>query len=266
MIKRYHEAPLSIFEEVQSMTDGDYALVHLIDSNIQYRRVFKQAIKAGRDVILDNSIFELGTAFDMEKYTFWIKTLNPTWYIVPDSWKNSDETCAMFEQFITKYPNLPGKRIGVAQGNTPIDTAKSYKYLEPYCDMIAFNLDFSSYWYTIHSEDYKKNTPYCEAMSKGRHKILNDLYWQNVIKADKPHHLLGCGVPQEVSWYKWPWIRSIDTSNPVVHGLKQIKYRGREGLQEKEPTKLCDLVEEIPDIFQREAIWYNLEQFKRMCG
>ena len=32
-IKLFHEAPLSIMSRVQSLTDGDYCLPHLMDKN-----------------------------------------------------------------------------------------------------------------------------------------------------------------------------------------------------------------------------------------
>ena len=36
MIKIAHEAPLSIFNKVQEVTDYDYALVHLFEHNHNY--------------------------------------------------------------------------------------------------------------------------------------------------------------------------------------------------------------------------------------
>ena len=77
MIKIAHEAPKSIFEDVQSLTDYDYALVHLLEEDEQYLRQFEKAIKKGREVILDNSIFELEEAFDAEKFAYWVKRIRP---------------------------------------------------------------------------------------------------------------------------------------------------------------------------------------------
>lgn len=60
MVKTFHEAPKSIFNRVQSITSGDYALVHLFEEDKEYFNLFKQAVEQDREVILDNSIFELG--------------------------------------------------------------------------------------------------------------------------------------------------------------------------------------------------------------
>ena len=56
MIKIAHESPKSVFEVVQKYTDYDYALVHLFEEDKEYLLQFKEAIKKGREVILDNSI------------------------------------------------------------------------------------------------------------------------------------------------------------------------------------------------------------------
>ncbi len=85
MIKIAHESPKSIFEEVQRFTDYDYALVHLFEEDEEYLKQFKQAATKGREIILDNSIFELEEAFDAEKFDKWVKYLKPTCYIIPDA-------------------------------------------------------------------------------------------------------------------------------------------------------------------------------------
>ena len=48
MIKIAHEAPKSIFEDVQVLTDYDYALVHLLEEDEEYLRQFEKAIKKAK--------------------------------------------------------------------------------------------------------------------------------------------------------------------------------------------------------------------------
>lgn len=261
MIKRYHEAPKSIFSKVQQRTQGDYALVHLFETDPEYFNMFKDAVNSGRDVILDNSIFELGESFEHEAYVRWIKALEPTWYIVPDVWKNGEATTRMFFDFVRRYPKLPGKRIGVAQGCTFAEVAKCYEEIEPYCDMIAFNLDFSSY--TITGEH---GVPYCLRMSIGRHQILTDLYNEGIINAEKPHHLLGCGVPQEIIWYpkSYEWIRSIDTCNPIICGMIGRAYDpALPGMLAKPKAKMCNHMGDAIRYDQWSTIEYNLTVMDR---
>ena len=119
MIKTAHEAPKSIFSEMQKITDIDYALVHLFEEDEEYFNKFKKAVEDGREVILDNSIFELGEAFDADRYAYWIEKLKPTWYIVPDALEHRNKTMKQMEVWNAKYGNtLPGKKIGVVQGKT----------------------------------------------------------------------------------------------------------------------------------------------------
>lgn len=263
MIKRYHEAPKAIFNRVQQHTDGDYALVHLFETDQEYFNMFKQAVADGRDIILDNSIFELGESFDHDRYAYWINQLKPTWYIVPDVWKNGPATAKMFEEFFSKHPkeSLHGKVIGVAQGYTPEEVAECYRAIEPYCDMIAFNLDFAT-----QADVPEYGIPYCLRMSLGRRRVLGILLDTGVINESKPHHLLGCGVPQEVVWYpkSWTWVRSVDTCNPVLHGMLGHRYSlNLPGMSYKvTDPKMCECMDYSISEEQWRDIRFNLTQIE----
>lgn len=266
MIRRFHEAPKSIFKEVQKVTDGDYALVNLFDEDPEYYQLFVDALAAGREVILDNGVFELGKAWDAEEFVKWIRKLQPTYYIVPDVLEDGELTVARFFEFINKYPNLPGKRIGVAQGRNYHEMVWCYKAIEPYCDMVAMSFDFS--WFQ-HPDSASSH--YTQAMV-GRRMMLKEMVYTGIINRSKPHHLLGVMLPQEVRYYTNPtqkdmfdWIYSIDTSNPVVHGLKRIRYMGH-GLDSKESQKLYTMINAEVDDAQLSDIMHNIEQFRRFCN
>ena len=145
MIKIAHESPKSIFSTVQKFTDYDYALVHLFEEDKEYLQHFKDAVANGREVILDNSIFELEEAFDADRFAYWIKELKPTWYIVPDALEKGFQTCDQMHEFFKKYPkeSLPGKAIGVVQGKTYESIASCYDYMDKVApvDMIAISFD-----------------------------------------------------------------------------------------------------------------------------
>lgn len=266
MIKRYHEAPKCIFNEVQKVTDGDYALVNLFAEDPEYYQLFVDAVAAGREVILDNGVFELGSAWDATEFASWVEQLRPTYYIVPDVLEDSKATIESFINFTRKHPNLPGKRIGVAQGSNYSDMVECYKTIEPYCDMVAMSFDFS--WFQ--HPDSASNR-YTQAMV-GRRMMLRRMVDEGVINMSKPHHLLGVMLPQEVRYYTNPtqrgmfdWIYSIDTSNPVVHGLKRIRYMGH-GLDTKESQKLYTMINAEVDAAQLDDVMHNIEVFRRFCN
>lgn len=265
-MKCFHEAPKCIFNKIQARTDGDYALVHLFEQDIEYFQLFKEAVAKGREVILDNSVFELGSAFDVDRYAFWIEQLEPTYYIVPDVLENSYATIARFFDFLEKYPYLPGKIIGVAQGASKEDFITCYKAIAPFCDMIAISFDYS--WLT--SVDAGKDKWHQLAM--GRQDLLFEMLSRGIIDTDKPHHLLGVALPQEVYLYgqlqalgALKWLYSVDTSNPVIHGIRGQHY-GAYGLETKDTTKLCTLVEaSVPELAES-VIMYNVEKFRRWAN
>ena len=259
MIKIAHESPKSIFDTVQKFTDYDYALVHLFEEDEEYLRMFKRAVQKGREVILDNSIFELEEAFDADRFAYWVEELRPTWYIVPDALEDAEKTCNQMASWNERYSNLPGKKIGVVQGKTYEEIVNSYKFMDNSdVDMIAISFDYSYYTRSIfHSNKFV-------SWMLGRVKLLGDLARDGVINKTKPHHLLGCGLPQEFQYYKhsyWHWLYSLDTSNPVVHGMKGIEYKDQ-GLWSKASEKLFTLINSDIDERQLQLVKYNIQKFR----
>ena len=261
-MKIAHEAPLSIFNRVQVLTDYDYALVHLFEENEEYYNTFVKAKKDGREVLLDNSIFELGTAFDGDVYADWIIKLKPDWYIVPDVLDNASATIDSFDRFISTYAGLPGKVIAVAQGSTYDELVTCYTHHanNPLVDKIALSFNhpfFQTMQPPLGNRYYR--------MMKGRQKVIHDMLRDSVIDTSKPHHLLGCGLPQEFTEYKdHTWIDSVDTSNPVIHGMKNIIYSPY-GLNDKESVKLFTLINEnVVDKWN--DIEYNIKMFRKLCN
>ena len=260
MIKIAHESPKSIFKNLQEFTDYDYALVHLFEEDKEYYNLFVDALKQGREVILDNSIFELEEAFDAERFSYWIKELKPSWYIIPDALENAEKTMQQMADWTKSYKNLPGKSIGVVQGKNYREIKECYRAIDELspCDMIAISFDYSYY-----EESVPHPNKYVSWML-GRVKLLGDLMRDKVINTKKPHHLLGCGLPQEFLFYKnsnYDWIYSLDTSNPVVHGIKGIRYSD-EGLWDKESQKLFEMINYDVSDKQLHQVLNNINKFR----
>jgi hypothetical protein len=259
MIKRFHEAPKSIFNQVQKYTHGDYALVHLYEEDPEYLKMFKQALSEGREIILDNSIFELGSAFDAERFAYWIEQTTPTWYVIPDALEDANKTIQQAEEWNKKYSDLPGKKIGVVQGKTYDDIVKCYQYMDLFSevDMIAISFDYSYY-----TEICPNPNKYISWMS-GRVELINNLLKDGIINKSKPHHLLGNSLPQEGVYYRdYNWIYSMDTSNPVVHAIKNIEYSFA-GLWSKESQKLVELINTPFEEINTYLVRYNIQLFEK---
>ena len=282
-----HETPICMLDESRKYNDFDYALVHLFETHPEYYSFFKQSLLRGREVLLDNSIFELGHAFDPVKYANYVEELKPTYYIVPDVLEDSLATMASFHKFKLQYPDLPGLTIGVVQGKTYKELVECYKYMSSRADYIAISFDYS--WYetvgyyernirpsTVATEEEQtlarelikqdEHREKLELLADGRCKFINMLIEDGIWNHNKPHHLLGNSLPQEMKHYKGiSSIRSVDTSNPVVAGIKGIRYIKDYGMMQKPSTLLADLIDHQVSEEERQDIIYNTQQYKNLC-
>jgi len=239
-----HEAPISLMETVQANTDYDYALVHHFEHYDQYFNFFKRSLLNNREVILDNSIFELKTAFDPEKYAEWIVKLSPTFYIVPDVLEDGYQTVDNFMAWRDGYKDLPGTTMGTIQGTTYHEIADCYRTMSLFCPYIAISFDMSYYDYT------GIGLTQSERRCDGRKRLIKQLIADGLWNWNKPHHLLGCSLAKEFSFYKHNNIyniRSVDTSNPVIAGIQGMKYASDLGLSEE-----IHLADKANDIFNQE--------------
>ena len=260
-MKIAHEAPLCIFNRVQEVTDYDYALVHLFEENEEYWDKFVRAKEIGREIILDNSIFELGEAFEADKFYPWIEKLQPTYYVIPDALENAEKTVANAKSW---KPVKGCKSIGVVQGKTYEEIKWCYQEVEPLVDKVAISFDYS-FFINPELNGYLP-TKYHHYMY-GRDALIHRLLTDNVINTDKPHHLLGCGLPQEFDSYSdYEWIDSVDTSNPVVAAIKGMRYNGRNGLEDKPSQKLHTMIDSKLSSYELQLVLYNIECFRAICN
>jgi hypothetical protein len=279
-----HEAPLSIMPEVQALSDYDYCLVHLLEESEEYLNFFKNARQKGRTIIMDCSLFELGTAFDSEKYAFWINEIQPDEYIVPDVWLNHEANLESFNNFTSKYKfeNFKTKSIGVLQAGSLDEFRESYKFMSKHADKVAISFGYDYYFNSFAEkviEDYKRLNPDSEITAEimqtiirptsycvGRISLIEQFIEENLI-VNKPHHLLGCGLPVEFSHYKnnyqlFDFIDSLDTSHPIVSGFFEKSYMDENNTFSKIPTKMVEIFDKKVNRNQMLAILNNIKIFR----
>ena len=256
-----HESPISMLDESRNYNDYDYALVHLFEKEPEYYNFFKVSKTLGREVLLDNSIFELGHAFDPKKFAEYVVELEPTYYVVPDVLEDGQQTCSSFNKFTLNYPDLPGLKIGVVQGKTYQELVECYRFMANHADYIAISFDYS--WY----ETITFSNVGCKLQQqmKGRRRLIKMLIDDGIWDHSKPHHLLGCSLAREFKDYKYiSSIRSVDTSNPIVAGLVGRRYYKGIGLLDKPKTLLADLINSSVDEDIESDILYNVDEFKKL--
>lgn len=282
-MKISHEVPIALLEKSREFNDYDYALVHLFEEKPEYYDFYKKSVELGRTVILDNSAFELGTAFDADQYADWIQKLQPTEYIIPDVIGNGDKTADYAEQWNAKY-DLPGKRIGVIQGTTLAEFENCYYRMIDKVDKIALCFNYSflvnklnynnmPISYNENNEAVTSKTIFADynqfalaELSMNR-PLLVEFIRDNL--PIKPTHLLGCSVPQEFIYYRdqvpvysrpaFDFLESCDTSNPIVHAINGIRYEDY-GLDNKVSTKLIDYMDYTE--FDMELLEHNIQTFR----
>ena len=266
-----HEAPLSLMPFIRQVTDYDYALVHLFEDKElggPYKNFFVESMKMGRKVILDNSIFELGEAFDVGKFFWHVQDLLPTEYIIPDVFQDSKGTLKNVEDWFQLVNEMnPAiltrcKAIGVVQGKTEEECIECYKALASNPNIYKIAIPFDFEWYQEQSRLSLKEVAYMV----GRRHFVMKLSTIDKLLPIKPLHLLGCALPQEFTYYKnvvpgLLYIESIDTSNPVLHGMEGYRYTD-EWLNFKSSTKMATIMEEGATLQQVADVFYNIGKFR----
>lgn len=248
-----HEVPLSLLTVSRTFNDYDYALVHLYETEPEYLQFYKESIQLGRDVILDNSVFELEEAFDAERFKYWINETKPTYYIIPDVLDNAELT---IKNILDWKKDVPGQTIGVVQGESFTEAVECYHAIKEHVDRVAVSFNCKFYETEDGETIYHK-------WANGRIRFVNYL---STLGENKPMHLLGCSLPQEFRVYndpKFEFIKSVDTSNPVVHAINNIKYTDY-GLDTKVSTKLIEYMNETA--FDMELLHFNVDKFREFCN
>ena len=255
-----HEVPRCLLTSSPDFNSYDYLLPHLLDQDEEYLQYFKDAKKAGRYIIMDNSLHELGEAYDHERLRYWINEIEPDEFIVPDVWMDCHKTAAQakyWRQFT--YPENT-KITAVIQGSN-----KNEAYL---CANLLQNLGYEklcvSYGATWYNDFFPHTNP---DMGKalGRVRFVQGLLNLKSLYNVK-YHLLGCSIPQEFGWYdNHPKIESIDTSNPIMAALDGTRYT-EQGLTTKPKANMNDNFEiDFIDINYQNVL-YNTMSFRKING
>ena len=265
MIQVSHEVPISLLEESRSFNDYDYCLVHLWDDEHPvYKKFFQESLAQGRKVLLDNSVFELGTAFREEVYAQRIKELKPTWYVVPDVLSDCDKTISNMDHWLQKYQDLPGIIMGCIQGKTFEEMAKCYVYMAGNPQVGKIGIPFRSVAYDAMFSSYEDPL---YRWYHGRRAMIKYLVDQHIWNNEKPHHLLGASYVREFAHdlYRQLNIDTLDTSSPVTCGITGVAYT-ETGNPSKPQVKLCELIQYSPTEQEQALMNYNINIFKKLLN
>ena len=257
-MKVSHELPLALMHNAYKWNDYDYCLPHLIDQYDQYRIFFQKSRLDKRFIIMDNGLFE-GVLHTTEDLLEKINLVRPNIFIVPDAWNDSNTTLVNAKSWMINFKeNLPEgvNLMAVCQGNDMGELITTYQTLiDLGYEHIAFNHSSIAYQNEYTGMDHLKASMY------GRMEFIRRLVQSGTIRKSHYHHLLGCSLPQEfMSYSDWKFVKSVDTSNPILVGAEGKRYSDS-GLTWKPKEKLEHYFEK--DLSgQLEDIIFNVNRFK----
>lgn len=262
MIQFSFESPLDLLGDSLNYNDYEYCLVHLLDKYPSYNNFYREQIKH-RTMYLDNGAYELGESFDPIEFKKIVKSFADIslaamvnlWYFLPDYPGDPVKTLKAAKDFgDVEAHGFRVKKIGVVHGDNFKTSLASAHELAQMVDMLAI---------PMLPDNYDGKYQGLDGRSKARAQLIrdiNNLMESGVIK-ERPIHILGCLLPQEVSKYvDFPKVKSMDTSNPVLHGMLGQRY-GLRGLDEKSSVKMEELMEKrvTPELFGH--VLANIERF-----
>ena len=258
-MKISHEVPIPYLNQSRAFNQYDYCLPHLLDESEEYKNYFQKSKEMGRYIIMDNSLHELGKPYDSDRLWYWMNYFKPDEFIVPDYWQDKTKTLVAAKEWINKEYPEETTPVAVVQADCKSDAFECYHILK----MQGYNKIAFSYGADWYYKEGLKSTPDSNnnfiTKAHGRYNTIKEFYGKKLISKYDKVHLLGCNVPQEFSWYKnMPFIDSLDTSNPVIHGLAGVKYE-EFGLEEKLPYKV-DKYEGNEENW--DTVLYNISKFK----
>ena len=258
-MKISHEVPICLLEDSLDFNDYQYCLPHLLDQDEDYKNFFIKAKQNGVYIIMDNSLHELGHAYDSERLLYWINELKPNEFIVPDVWQDRQGSIKNAREW---------SKIKLSEGVTKVAVVQAMNLMEAMaCYQDYRDLGYQKIAFSYGADYYKtlSNHPNPHlAKALGRVELISRLYDCDIILNSHKVHLLGTACPFEFSLYKnMSFIESIDTSNPIMATIDGTRYNTL-GMHSKPKSNMNDNVYmDLKDI-DKELLYHNIESFKNL--
>jgi hypothetical protein len=255
-----HEIPNSLLPVHDLINDYPYVLAHLVGRDPVYTQHYRRLCKEASYSILDNSAFELGSSVDYQTLYDAALVMNPTHIVIPDIVNDKEGTIKHLKDFIPyfreqeqKNPDKKKKSlIAVIQGKSFTELLdclqniiRTKKSTGAPIDTIALPFD------TIPGTDYHNI----------RHIVFRHI--RPILEAnDLKVHLLGLQNFSEYYLYSqedWGYIRSVDTSAPIIYGWKKVRFEWGGTAEPKPKDKLADNLNRIIEEEELEIITSNIK-------
>lgn len=210
--------------ELSELGDFDFCLAHIALKNETYKQFFIERAKEGRDVYLDNGVWELGHPLDPDIMIELSVEIQPTYVYAPDYMNDAVKTVQAAYKFgeqAYKHPDFRARVICVSQGRTFDEWYDCVRKLAglPYkcCHTIAINTLFIDDICTDEEQEGARRTRTRLAFLERLHKNLPKF---NV----KRFYATGFGAPIDAKELtRFPWLRGVDSAIASVLALSETK-------------------------------------------
>jgi hypothetical protein len=259
-IKISHEVPKVLLKESENFNDYQYSLVHLLEEDEEYRNFFIEYKNKGGEIYLDNSLHEKGYAIGGETLLKWINILTPSNIFIPDVWEDMNES--LHNAYLWSKIEVPSnvEKVAVVQAQTYVEAVSCViNYKKMGYKKIAFSYG-ASYYLDLFPHP---NKDFSRAM--GRYLVISKLFNSKMLDENDRVHLLGASLPQEFLFYNnFPFIESLDTSNPIMAAFDGIKYNNY-GLKSKPKSNMnnCFNIDYISPI-TNSILQHNVSKFREL--
>jgi hypothetical protein len=261
-VKISHEVPFCLLEKSREFNDYDYCLPHLMDENEEYRNFFYESKKMGRYIVMDNSLHELGEAYNTERLLHWVNEIKPNEFIIPDVWEDRIASSRNAKQWISVELPEEVMKVAVVQAKSVHEAILcTVRYKDLGYKKIAY-----SYGASYYHDDLCPHPNKDLGKAIGRFIMISYLYSQRILTKFDRVHLLGTASPIEFGMYKnVECIESIDTSNPVMAAIGEIPYT-KMGLQSKPLANMNNFQNMNLEDLNQDLVDYNVEMFRQING
>jgi hypothetical protein len=258
-IKISHEVPFCLLEESRKFNDYDYCLPHLMDENEEYRNFFYKSKEMGRYIVMDNSLHELGKAYNTKRLMHWINEIKPNEFIVPDVWEDHTSSVVNARQWASVELPKEVMKVAVVQAkdlHEAILCTRTYK-----------DLGYKKIAYSYGASYYHELCPHPDkdfGKAVGRFIAISTLYKNKILSDFDRIHLLGTASPIEFGMYSnFKFIESIDTSNPIMAGIEKKTYHSL-GTSPKPKANMNTYQDIDKNSIEIEGILYNVRKFREI--
>jgi len=256
-IKISHEVPFCLLEKSREFNSYDYMLPHLMDENEEYRNFFYKSKEMGRYIVMDNSLHELGEAYNTERLLHWVNEIKPNEFIIPDVWEDKDASVRNAKQW--SKIKLPKEVLKVA-----VVQAKDL-HEATLCTLSYKDLGYKKIAYSYGASYYNDLCPHPNTdlgKAIGRFMAISTLYKNKTLTDFDRVHLLGTASPIEFGMYSnFKFIESIDTSNPIMAAIGEMPYT-KMGLNSKPIANMNKYQDVSIDFINEDLVEWNVEMFK----